>query len=237
MGSQVFVAQYTPSAFGSVPSSQNNLPQGLVESYNDGTSFTYNIVNSPSFTFYQSITSPSGVTLNAIQPSGAPSEFRLGAIQPCSGNGCVTFPESGVTGPSAATTAFSAPPFSPMEAPAVALGPPRPPRNDGRLGRGPANGQPLSALNAGSNQQYASTPNGPQVGQTLTSCSPCVMLGLTPALVAQFKPSTLIPYIANGEKFANSGAPATNAFPLSLTLSVTVLGTVDCYCDIEQFAG
>ena len=98
MGSQVFVAQYTPSAFGSVPSSQNNLPQGLVESYNDGTSFTYNIVNSPSFTFYQSITSPSGVTLNAIQPSGAPSEFRLGAIQPCSGNGCVTFPESGVTG-------------------------------------------------------------------------------------------------------------------------------------------
>ena len=31
MGSQVFVAQYTPSAFGSVPSSQNNLPQGLVE--------------------------------------------------------------------------------------------------------------------------------------------------------------------------------------------------------------
>lgn len=223
IGSQVFVAQYTPSAFGSVPSSQNNLPQGLVESYNDGTSFTYNIVNSPSFTFYQSITSPSGVTLNAIQPSGAPSEFRLGAIQPCSGNGCVTFPESGVTGAFGGDYGvFGAALFTDGGAGGILGQAVLPGTTAGWVVA--ANGQPLSALNAGSNQQYASTPNGPQVGQTLTSCSPCVMLGLTPALVAQFKPSNLIPYIANGEKFANSGAPATNAFPLSLTLSVTAPG-------------
>jgi uncharacterized protein with beta-barrel porin domain len=222
MGSQVFVAQYTPSAFGSVPSSQQGLQQGLVETYNDGTSFTYNMVYSPSFTFYQSTTSTSGVTLNAISPSGAQSQFQLGAITPCTGSGCVTFPESGVAGGFGGDYGvFGAAIFTDHGAGGILGQAVVPGTTAGWVVA--ANGQPLSALNAGANQQYASSPNGPQVGQTVTSCSPCVMLGLTPALIAQFKPVNLIPYTPL-YTFANSGAPATSPYPLALTLTVTSPG-------------
>src|SRR5271169_4154060 len=46
-GSQIFVANYTQAAFGSVPSSMNGRATGLQEIYADGVTFNYNIVASP----------------------------------------------------------------------------------------------------------------------------------------------------------------------------------------------
>ena len=76
-GSPVFVALYDPSAFGSVPSSQNGRPQNQTIVYNDGTTYYFNVVDSPSYTFYASPNSTTGgVTLNATSPSGAPGWTR-----------------------------------------------------------------------------------------------------------------------------------------------------------------
>lgn len=89
-----------------------------------------------------------------------------------------------------------------------------------------ANGQSLAALNA---QLGVSIPGGPVTGaqqsiqtvpQSVTSCNPCVTLGLTPALLAQFLPLNTVDAIGNGTTFANSGAPGINKFvPFNFTLS------------------
>ena len=86
-----------------------------------------------------------------------------------------------------------------------------------------ANGQPLSALNSGPGlRQYDSSPNGPKdyQGQSVTSCSPCVMLGLTPALIAQFMPVNEIQTPAVG-RYPNSGTVGTYQYPFALPISVT----------------
>jgi hypothetical protein len=81
-GSEIFVAQYTSSAFGNVPRSMTGQQQNVSIRYGDGSfGYNYNIVGTPSLTFYPTYSSTSGgVTLNAVSTSGSPSQFLMGAI-------------------------------------------------------------------------------------------------------------------------------------------------------------
>ena len=89
-----------------------------------------------------------------------------------------------------------------------------------------ANGQSLAALNA---QMGTSIPGGPvasaqqsiqTVPQSVTSCNPCVTLGLTPALLAQFLPLNTVSATGNGATFPNSNVPDINKYvPFNFTLS------------------
>ena len=215
-GSEIFVAQYTSAAFGSVPESQAGQQRNVSIRYGNGSfGYNYNIVGTPALTFYSTATSTTGgVTLNAISNSGSPSQFLIGAI-----TSEVNFPfpdgpqpggYAGGYGIFGAGNFLSGGPGSVLGQSVI------PGTTAGYVVA--ANGQPLSAMNAGNNPQ--SSTNGPQVSQTVTSCSPCVMVGLTPALLAQFKPVNEIPTLAFGT-FANSGAPATNEFPFFLPITIT----------------
>jgi hypothetical protein len=102
-----------------------------------------------------------------------------------------------------------------------------------------ANGQALKSLYTGSGTVPGATVNGPQVGvgQNVTSWNPCVMLGLTPALIAQFRPMNTLPWtglgsgpLGNGTMvpaFPNSNAPAGLQFGVNLNYTVATpsLGT------------
>jgi autotransporter-associated beta strand protein len=231
-GSSFFVANATQGAFGSVPTSMSGEPTGLKTGYADGVEYTYNLVGVPSLTFYPSSTSTNGgVTLNAVSPSGSASQFLIGAVTNSTGS----FPEgalpgvfngdNGIFGASNFLSSLVGPGYTATRGPGSPLGQAIiPGTTSGYVVA--ANGQPLSAINGGNvgpYQQYVSSPNGPQVGQSVTSCSPCVMLGLTPALIAQFMPANLITTHhdpADGT-FANSGAPATieSAYFLNITSS------------------
>ena len=79
-----------------------------------------------------------------------------------------------------------------------------------------ANGQPLASLQTGTTVNPGAYANGPQVGQTVTSCSPCVMLGLTPALLAQFKPMNTIAWDTPTTTFPNSHAPGSTEFGINM---------------------
>jgi outer membrane autotransporter protein len=81
-----------------------------------------------------------------------------------------------------------------------------------------ANGQSLAALNG---QLGTSIPGGPVAGtpqaiqtvpQSVTSCNPCVTVGLTPALLAQFLPLNTVSSTPNGPPFPNSNAQGYNKF-------------------------
>jgi uncharacterized protein with beta-barrel porin domain len=90
-----------------------------------------------------------------------------------------------------------------------------------------ANGQSLAALNA---QLNTSIPGGPvtsaqqsiqTVPQSITSCNPCVTVGLTPALIAQFLPMDTVNAGTNGTSFPNSNVLSMNKFvPFNFTLGV-----------------
>jgi len=238
-GSSFFVANAMQGAFGSVPTSMSGEPTGLKTGYADGVEYTYNLVGVPSLTFYPSSTSTNGgVTLNAVSPSGSASQFLIGAVTNSTGS----FPEgalpgvfngdNGIFGASNFLSSLVGPGYTATKGPGSPLGQAIiPGTTSGYVVA--ANGQPLSAINGGNvgpYQQYVSSPNGPQVGQSVTSCSPCVMLGLTPALIAQFMPANLITTHhdpADGT-FANSGAPATieNAYFLNITSSAPGQPTV-----------
>ena len=98
-GSGPFNAFYSPSAFGSVPGNMaspsavfpHGLPTAVRYSYGSGYTYTGNFVGVPSLRFYPNSSvpanSPTGVTLNAITPSGAPSDFIINAIYNRSGHG------------------------------------------------------------------------------------------------------------------------------------------------------
>ena len=82
-----------------------------------------------------------------------------------------------------------------------------------------ANGQSLAALNA---QLGTSIAGGPVTGaaqsiQTVpagvTSCNPCLTVGLTPALLAQFLPVNTVDAPGNGVTFGNSNTPGIDKFP------------------------
>ncbi len=91
-----------------------------------------------------------------------------------------------------------------------------------------ANGQSLSALNS---QLGTSIPGGPvtsaqqsvqTVPRSVTSCNPCVTVGLTPALVAQFLPLNTVSAAPSGSPtpFPNSNVPGIGKFvPFNFTLS------------------
>ena len=89
-----------------------------------------------------------------------------------------------------------------------------------------ANGQSLAALNAqlGTNIAGGPVTSAQQliqtVPQSVTSCNPCVTLGLTPALIAQFQPLNTVDATGDGIAFPNSNAPGINKFPtFNFTLS------------------
>ena len=89
-----------------------------------------------------------------------------------------------------------------------------------------ANGQSLAALNL---LLGTTIPGGPATGaqqsiqtvpQSVTSCNPCVTLGLTPALLAQFLPLNTVNAAGNGTTFSNSNAPDISKFvPFNFTLT------------------
>jgi len=89
-----------------------------------------------------------------------------------------------------------------------------------------ANGQSLAALNL---QLGTSIPGGPvtnapqairTVPQSVTSCNPCVTVGLTPALLAQFLPLNTVTSTPLGVQFPNSNVESFNKFvPFNFTLS------------------
>jgi autotransporter-associated beta strand protein len=91
-----------------------------------------------------------------------------------------------------------------------------------------ANGQSLAALNA---RLGTSIPGGLVTGaqqsiqtvpQSVTSCNPCVTVGLTPALLAQFLPLNTVSAPGDGTPFPNSNAPDINKFvPFNFSLSGT----------------
>jgi uncharacterized protein with beta-barrel porin domain len=82
-----------------------------------------------------------------------------------------------------------------------------------------ANGQSLAALNArfGINIPGGPVTGAPQAIQTVptsvTSCNPCLTVGLTPALLAQFLPINTVNAIGDGNLFPNSNIPDINKFP------------------------
>ncbi len=254
-GSPVFNAYYSASAFGSIPSNMssptalfpNGLPTGVQIDYGDGSAIFGNLVGVPSLTFYPTASTPggssTGVTLNAITPSGAPSAFivnaiykyqipggpssltPIGAIPGLYGGAYGIFgagnfadyytganPGGGVT-PNTTTTAVGG-----VLGQAVVPG-----TTAGYVVA--ANGQPLSAVPTGPDpQDPGATTNGPQVGQSVTSCSPCVMLGLTPALLAQFKPVDTLTAAASSPNFPGSNAPGSFEGGIDLTFTVSAPG-------------
>jgi autotransporter-associated beta strand protein len=81
-----------------------------------------------------------------------------------------------------------------------------------------ANGRSLAALNS---MLGTTIPGGPvtsaqqsiqTVPTSVTSCNPCVTVGLTPALLAQFLPLNTVSAPGNGTPFPNSNAPSIDKF-------------------------
>jgi autotransporter-associated beta strand protein len=89
-----------------------------------------------------------------------------------------------------------------------------------------ANGQSLAALNAQLGANIAGGPVGSgqqsiqTVPQSITSCNPCVTVGLTPALIAQFLPLNTVSAAPSGMAFPNSNIPGMQKFvPFNFTLT------------------
>jgi autotransporter-associated beta strand protein len=266
-GSSAFVAAYSASAFGSVPSNMsaatqqypNGLPTGVSISYSSNNTYVGNYVAAPSMTFYPTASTPVGssssVTLNAVNQSGAASNFVIDAaysrngapisvplqstnvfkgIYGIFGAGDFAFSTSG----SSANTQPGVTPNTSTATIGSVLGQAVVPGTTAGYVVA-ANGQALKNLDTGSGTVPGATVNGPQVGvgQGVTSCNPCVMLGLTPALLAQFRPMNTMPWtglgsgpLGNGTMvpaFPNSGAPAGLQYGVNLNYTITTpnLGT------------
>ena len=224
-GSNMFNAFYSASAFGAVPESMASptlaYPKGLganvTYNYGDtgvGNVYTINVVATPSVTFYPtSAGASSGVTLNATTPSGAASSFLMGAVTQLNGSSNVSQPVKGYGsfggyyGIFGADTVVNAYPGGVLGQAVV------PGASAGYVVA--ANGQALSASIPGA------TTNGPQVGQSVTSCSPCVMLGLTPALLAQFTSADSLTAKTTRTSFPNSGAPSLGQFGVDMNVALS----------------
>lgn len=226
----------------------NGLPTGVIYSYTGSTVFTGNLVSVPSLTFYPTASTPAGsaagVTLNATTPGGAPSGFTINAVFDRNGvpiNNAVPLQAiPGVFG--GIYGIFGAGDFAQYETGTTATGNRLVPANTSTVAVGSvlgqalvpgttagyvvaANGQPLSALSTGTTQNPGSLVNGPQVGQTVTSCSPCVMLGLTPALLAQFQPiNTLAWSTVALLTFPNSNAPSSTEYGIRMNFAASAPG-------------
>jgi autotransporter-associated beta strand protein len=222
-GSNLFNAFYSASAFGAVPESEKGRPIGEPYNYGDGkigVTYTLNVVGTPSLAFYPTSSgASSGVTLNATTPAGAASTFLMGAVtsaKTCSTTGiCTSIAPPlkaygsfrgyyGIFGANTLVNTYPGGVFGQAVVPGATAG-----------YVVAANGQALSASIPGA------TTNGPQVGQSVTSCSPCVMLGLTPALLAQFEKVNKLRGPAVASAFPNSGAPSFNPFGVDMKVSLT----------------
>lgn len=261
-GSNAFNAYYSAAAFGNlagqvtsaIPGYANGLPTGVVFKYGDGVAtneYDFNLVAVPKLTFYATPTSASGVTLNAVTPSGAASNFLVGAVYAQKGvsitpntpalQATSTFSGYyGIFGADAVANLFHAssgvnaplvaPPVSNPNNPSVAGG--------GILGQAfvpgttdgyvvAANGQSFSSLlPPGSAPVPGATTNGPQTSHcAIASCDPNVILGLTPQVLAQFKPiNTLAAIPTGGVAFPNSGAPALIHYPIDMSVTLNIPG-------------
>jgi autotransporter-associated beta strand protein len=253
-GSALFNALYSPAAFGGLPDNMasKGLPTGLFYSYGDNPNgtlneFDSNVIAVPSLTFYATTTSTSGVTVNATTSSGTASNFYVNAVYAQGGNYLNGDPSPlkatstfggyyGIFGASGIVDLFnsqstqpSLPPLDGSNSNPIYIG--------GILGQTvvsgttagyvvAANGQALSSLQTGAGPVPGSTVNGPQPTHcAIASCDPAVMLGLTPALLAQFAPiNTQAATQTPGYVFPNSGATGWATFPTTLTVTVNFPG-------------
>ncbi len=244
-GSALFNAGYSASAFGTVPASISGLPTGLSYSYGDGNTDTGNLVSTPSLQFYPTTSSASGVTLNALTPGGGASNFLLNAVYDRNGSpvGSSLPLETVPNGFQGIYGTFGAGNFAICRVQSnVNLACDNSTKNSvvlgGVLGQSTsgagagyvvaANGQPLSSLTTptGATNPGASI-NGPQVGQSVTSCSPCVILGLTNALRAQFLPANRMAWTSTGNyAFPNSGTPGSTVFGINMSYQIGPNGQI-----------
>jgi autotransporter-associated beta strand protein len=255
-GSEVFNAYYTSAAaFGGLP--PNMASSGLATStrtlYGDSgpsNEFDANVLAVPSLTFYKTPTSSTGVTLNAVTPSGAASQFIVNAVY--AHNGLITdttpalqssatfsgyygiFGADGVAellpGGKAATSSPSGECTSGGSPCSTVVG--------GILGQAvvpgttagyivAANGLSLSTLKTNEGTVPGALINGPQSTQcAIASCDPNVILGLTPALLAQFTAGNTrhASLSSTDPAFPNSNVPSLNHFPIDLTVTVSGSG-------------
>ncbi len=100
-----------------------------------------------------------------------------------------------------------------------------------------ANGSPLNQVPTTTGMPVTgSTTNGPQVGQNVTSCSPCVILGLTPQLLAQFQQVNTMAAGSDPTNFPNSGTPSSHhGAALNVGVSVTSNGTTTSWTQPTLF--
>jgi uncharacterized protein with beta-barrel porin domain len=232
----------------------SGLPTGLCYNYGDnpnGTPNEYdsNLIAVPSLTFYATPASTSGVTLNATTPSGAASTFRVNAAYAHDGTQIDTSTQAlqavsvpgytfggywGVFGADGLVEVFTGGSHPLAKQPDVIEDTTR--SVGGILGQAviagttagyivAANGQALSSLQTGEGAVPGSTVNGPQPTQcAIASCNPAVILGLTPALLAQFAPANTLAAAGSSPSFPNSGAPALQHYPIDLSVTLNIPG-------------
>jgi autotransporter-associated beta strand protein len=212
-GSSPFNAAYSPQWWPSNPP-----PVATMTSYcyGSGRCFNGNVVNMPSISFYASATAatPSytlptlspGYQITAVTSSNIPNYSALVQNnQPIFENqffgtfGASTFVGTGFTSPSS-----------------VVLG--------SVLGQSSLPGTTVGYVVAANGQQVSTDTSVPSVQkQTVTSCSPCVILGLTPSLLAQF--TTKVPWSqAKSATFPNSGAPSSIETSANFNFSLSASG-------------
>lgn len=255
-GSDIFNAYYTSAAaFGGLPGNMasSGLPTGTRTVYGDSgpsNEFDANVITVPSLTFYATPTATSGVTLNAVTPGGASSNFLVNAVyyhggeisdstSPLQANS-VFSGYYGIFGANGVAQILRGGLASHMASPnCVTGGTECTAVVGGVLGQAvvpgtsagyivAANGLSLSTLNIneGPGIVPGSLVNGTQATQcAIASCGPAVILGLTPALLAQFTAAdTRRASLSTGPAFPNSNTPALNQFAIDLTVTVSGSG-------------
>jgi autotransporter-associated beta strand protein len=221
-GSNLFNVEFLPEVFGS----KVNFPVQTSYGYGSGLSLQGQLVGVQSLTFYPTSTPENGVTVNAQTPSGGSSTFLINAVtklrlpgeiayQPITGLTPFFGNVYGIFGAGAFVTPINPTLYqysSPLGQTVI----------PGTIGGYvvAANGEPLKSIDSKHMFSPAAYANGPQGSQHVTSCSPCVILGLTPALLAQFQPQNALPWTSKGIPFWNSGYPSTTEFGVQVNYTV-----------------
>jgi autotransporter-associated beta strand protein len=228
-GSNSFNFEATSATLGSQLSSlsqQANLPTGLHYSYSSGLDLYGNQVGVPSLTFYSPDNHAVG-TITASSSNGILADalyaYKNGSAGPTTTFSSPTllpgFNGYGVFGAGYFTSSTGAGANNAVSTYASPLGQAVVPGTTGGYVVA-ANGQALRSLDPQSLLNAANYGNGPQANQSITSCSPCVMLGLTPALLAQFPTANRLPWNSSSTPFPNSNYPATTQYGINLDLTV-----------------
>jgi len=250
-GSDVFNAYYNnASVFGGLPSEMASagLPTGTKTLYGDSdphNEFDANVIKVPYLTFYATPSSSTGITLNATAPGNGPSNFLVNAVYyhqeaiTDSTPGLQAAPGFagyyGIFGASAVAEHFTDGAAShPAQVDCTDAGNPCRTVLGGVLGQAvvpgttagyvvSANGLSVNAEIGNGGAVPGATLNGPQATRcAIASCGPQVMLGLTPALLAQFSAAdTRRAGLSSGPAFPNSNTPSFNQFPINLTVTVS----------------